>query len=653
MRLLTRKGLDWTGKFPNIADAVASFRARTAVIDGEIVVEDDSGISSFSGLQAALKASERERFVYYVFDLLHVDGRDLALVAADRAQGRAGEAWSKGRRDRSRYSEHFEDDGALVLRHACAMALEGIVSKRGDAPYRSGRSDTFIKTKCSNAQEFVVGGYSPSTVLRERIGALVVGYYDGGQLIYAGRIGTGYTRAVARDLWKRLASARDRAAAVRSDSRADDRAAAIRAGSSRRLVIEAHLRGWTADALVRQAAFKGVREDKPPRRSSGGAGREQWKIAKLESRRAKDRGRDRKAMTKTLRAGAMARAGKMPSGGRPKERTAMCASPIPIGSIGWTPGSPSRTWRTIIVRSGTGWRRISSAGRWRCCAVPTAPRANASSRSMHRPACASSICAPSSTGTGVRSSPSKISPGCCRWCRRACSNCMCAARCSTGSICATVSCSTSIPAPASPGREVVAAAREVRERLAAVDLESFVKLSGGKGLHVVLPIDGADWETIKAFAQAVAFAMVADVPERYVAKMTKSLRTGKIFVDYLRNSLEQTSVAAYSTRARAGAPVSVPVTWEELGRTKSGQPVYRAQSGQAPRGPEAGSLEGHRAAQAEAAAVTAELSCPRKRASSNPEEISWIAPEFDYHTVVTGSPAFAGDDKDSCRSQRF
>jgi bifunctional non-homologous end joining protein LigD len=117
---------------------------------------------------------------------------------------------------------------------------------------------------------------------------------------------------------------------------------------------------------------------------------------------------------------------------------------------------------------------------------------------------------------------------------------------------------------------VVAAARDVRERLSALDLQSFVKLTGGKGLHVVLPIQGADWESTKDFAQAVAFAMTADHPERYVAKMTKSLRSGKIFIDYLRNSLEQTSVAAYSTRARPGAPVSAPVTWEELGRTRGG-----------------------------------------------------------------------------------
>jgi bifunctional non-homologous end joining protein LigD len=126
------------------------------------------------------------------------------------------------------------------------------------------------------------------------------------------------------------------------------------------------------------------------------------------------------------------------------------------------------------------------------------------------------------------------------------------------------------PGPGIEWAGVIAAARDVRERLAAVDLQSFVKLSGGKGLHVVLPIDGADWDTTKTFAQSVALAMTADSPERYVAKMTKSLRAGKIFVDYLRNSLEQTSVAAYSTRARTGAPVSVPVTWEELGRTTAG-----------------------------------------------------------------------------------
>ena len=151
---------------------------------------------------------------------------------------------------------------------------------------------------------------------------------------------------------------------------------------------------------------------------------------------------------------------------------------------------------------------------------------------------------------------------------------------------------------------MVAAARDVRGRLRALGLDSFVKLSGGKGLHVVLPVEGADWDSAKSFAQGIALAMAADDPQRYVAKITKSLRKGRIFVDYLRNSLEQTSIAAYSTRARAGAPVSVPVSWQELGRTTSAHQYTVRDRDATPEPPEAGSLAGHRADQAEAAAGT-------------------------------------------------
>ena len=207
VRMLTRKGLDWAEKFPNIAEAVADLPAETALIDGEIVVEEieENGVASFSALQAALSEGANDRYVYYVFDLLHRDGRDLSglpLIERKAAlKDLLGSARSPGP---IRYSDHFDADGASVLSRACELSLEGIVSKRGDAPYRPGRSDAFIKVKCSNAQELVVGGFIPSTVTPRAIGALVVGHYQGKRLIYAGRVGTGYTRAVAADLWKRL-----------------------------------------------------------------------------------------------------------------------------------------------------------------------------------------------------------------------------------------------------------------------------------------------------------------------------------------------------------------------------------------------------------------------------------------------------------------
>ena len=215
-------------------------------------------------LQAALKEGEADRFSYYVFDLLHLDNRDLRELPlierkAELARLIASAQMSDGA---IRLSEHFEADGALVLQEACRMKLEGIVSKRADAPYRPGRVDTFIKIKCADLQEFVVGGFSPSTVLPRAIGALVAGYYEDGRLVYAGRIGTGYTRAVARDLWKRLNLLETDTARFDQIPNVERRRREVH-WVEPSIVIEAHFRGWTAERLLRQASFKGVREDKP------------------------------------------------------------------------------------------------------------------------------------------------------------------------------------------------------------------------------------------------------------------------------------------------------------------------------------------------------------------------------------------------------
>jgi bifunctional non-homologous end joining protein LigD len=596
VRLLTRKGLDWTGRFPNIAAAVAELPARSALIDGEVVVQDDQGVSSFSGLQAALKAGEQEAFIYYVFDLLHRDGRDLAGRPLVERKAELARLVGHAQRGAMRLSEHFEESGAVVLRHACEMGLEGIVSKRADAPYRSGRSDTFIKTKCAHAQEFVVGGYSPSSALRNAIGALVAGYYDRGRLIYAGRIGTGYTRTVARDLWKRLHALETDTPPFDLIPREEARRRDIR-WVEPKTVIESHFRGWTADGLVRQAAFKGVREDKPPREvvrelpamskgkaskgkaSNGEAGNGEAgasnpaKAAKAMSRTAKVKakvkgkvkGKAKAETTAEARATVRAPAGKAKGGND--------------GAVRFT--HPDRVyWADVGVTKQDLADYYRVAWPWmaphvvdRPLALVRCPEGTAGECFFQKHASAGldekylktvidknrrQIIAVED----IEGLFSLVQAGVLEVHVR-------------GSLIERLDMCDRIVFDIDPGgdvawAEVVAAARDVRERLAAVDLASFVKLSGGKGLHVVLPIAGADWDSAKTFAQAVALAMNADAPDRYVAKITKSLRAGKIYVDYLRNSLEQTSVAVYSTRARAGAPVSVPVTWEELPRTKGG-----------------------------------------------------------------------------------
>ena len=502
VRLLTRKGLDWTGKFPNIAAAVANLPADTALIDGELVVEDAAGISSFSALQSDLKAGRRDRFVYYVFDLLHLDGADLTrLPLLDRKAALARLQAKAKRNGPIRLSEHIEETGSLVLQRACQMQLEGIVSKRRDSPYVSGRAGSWIKTKCSNRQEFVVIGYAPSSVLRSAVGALIIGYRERGKLRYAGRVGTGYTHEVAKDLWRRLHPLRIARSPI-DPPPPQERGRRDIVWVEPKVVIEASFRDWTADHLVRQAAFKGVREDKP-------AEEVVRETAPMPARASVARKTSKP--TAQPRARAPGRGGRS-SGGKEGVRLTH------PDRVYWVDVGVTKQDLADYYRAVWDWMAPHVVGR--ALALVRCPEGTKgqcffqkhASAGLNEKALRTVIDSKGRQVIGVDDLEgllSLVQAGVLEIHVR-------------GALLERLEVCDRIVFDLDPGEGVdwpaiVAAAREVRERLAALKLESFVKLTGGKGLHVLLPIEGADWESAKAFAQSIALAMAADDPGRYVA----------------------------------------------------------------------------------------------------------------------------------------
>lgn len=272
--LYTRSGLDWTHKFAALAQSISEMKVSTAILDGEVVIEDENGVSSFVELVSDLKHRQSARIVFYVFDLLYHDGADLRnLALADRKAALKRLLPRRAKHRAVRYSDHVKGHGDSLLSQACQLGLEGIVSKRLDQPYRSGRGNIWLKAKCINTDEFVILGYSASNAVRHAVGALVVGYYNRENLIYAGRVGTGFTKSTAAELWTRLQSTRLKACPLATPVDAVQAKGVMWVAP--RLVAQVGYRGWTADGLLRHAAFKALRSDKSaksvvdPRAKSG------------------------------------------------------------------------------------------------------------------------------------------------------------------------------------------------------------------------------------------------------------------------------------------------------------------------------------------------------------------------------------------------
>ncbi len=538
-RILTRSGKDWTGRFPELARAAAALPVGEAVIDGEVTANEEAGMPSFAALQQALSGERPAPMPYYAFDLLHLNGFDLRDAAlSDRKAALLGLLEAAGRPAPFLYSEHFEAGGERVLEHACRFALEGIVSKKRGAPYRSGRQRTWRKAKCIERQEFVVAGYARSSTGSKGIGSLVVGYHDAdGRLTYAGRVGTGFTDKAGRELREALD---ERGVDDHPFEVVPKRLPRELVWARPELVAEVEFRTWTEDGLLRQASFKGLREDKP-------------------------------ATEVTLEAPGRAGPGVEPTTVLQGARGLVKVSGVSL----------SHADRVLYPRQGL--TKLGLAEYWNGVATLALPEIAGRPLSLvrcpsgHETECFYQKHAMEGLDAAVRRLAIREAEGRKKYMAvDDAAGLVALVQMGTLEIHTWGSRADDIERPdrlvldldpddAVPWDQVTGAALELRDRLGDLGLASFCKTTGGKGLHVVVPIRRERrWEPVKAFCQALAAAMAADSPKRYLTTSGKAARRGKIYIDHLRNARGATAVAPYSPRARAGAPVATPVAWDEL-----------------------------------------------------------------------------------------
>nr|WP_301294296.1 DNA ligase D [Nitrobacter winogradskyi] len=555
--LRTRKSLDWTAKFPAIAKAAA--KLPDAIVDGEIAALNTKGDPDFSAMQAALSDGNTDALVFFAFDLLFAEGEDLRplplLARKDRLRKLLGRS-AKSNRASIRYVEHFDVDGGQMLATARESGFEGIISKRIDAPYRAGRSGNWLKTKSRPGHEVVIGGWKTTG---GKFRSLMAGVHNGDRLVYTGIVGTGY----GRDTVKRIMPALKAAAASKSPFSGKNAPAGGRDIHWLRpeLVAEIEFAGWTDDGMVRQAAFKGLRADKPSREVTAEMPT-RAAMPKLAARVAAVARKETTTSRQSLASSGRDRAVVMgvaishpdkalwPDAGdkQPVTKRDLAAYMEAVGGwmIGHIRGRPCSIVRAPDGIDGeTFFQRHAMPG---LSDLVTQAKVSGDRKPYVQIDRIEALAAVAQIG-GIELHP---------W------NCAPDEYTVPGRLVFDLD-----PAPDVAFPDVIAAAREMRQRLEALKLETFCKTTGGKGLHVVTPLairpkDGLNWKQAKMFAQAVCEQMAADAPDKYLINMSKKQREGKIFLDYLRNDTKSTAVAPLSPRARPGATVSMPLNWAQV-----------------------------------------------------------------------------------------
>ncbi|MDG2528014.1 DNA ligase D [Caulobacter endophyticus] len=532
--LRTRKGLDWTDRFAGIAEAAADL--PDAIIDGEAVVLDEAGQPDFAALQAALAEGGEGEIIFFAFDLLFEGGEDLRTLPLRERKARL-KALLGDDEPRLRYVDHFETAGDAVLLSACRLELEGIISKRLDAPYRSGRSETWTKAKCRAGHEVVIGGW---TTTGSAFRSLIAGVMRDGELVHVGRIGTGFGKdKVAKLLPKLKALETDRSP---FKGKGAPRDAANIHWVKPKLVAEIEYAGFTGEGAIRQAAFKGLREDKPASEVEADA------VPASKAELAEPKPKVGARSDSVVLGVAISKSDKAlwpdAGDGEPVTKLDLARYYAAVGE--WMlPHIKGRPASVIRVPDGVGgetfFQRHAMRGMSSLIETVTVKGDRQPYIKFDRG---------EALVAAAQIAAVEIHP----W------NCQPNDPEVAGRLVFDLD-----PAPELTFDDVIAAAREMRDRLEEMGLVSFCKTTGGKGLHVVTPLsDKVPWDQAKAFAREVCARMAADEPDRYLITMSKKARAGRIFLDYLRNDRTSTAVAPLSARARPGATVSMPLNWTQV-----------------------------------------------------------------------------------------